>query len=312
MKKSVQYTQALISIKDSIYSKEKVVISEELNEKYNTALNQAQIAESKLLLAKERSFRNLLLFSLGLLLLLILAMLLWRNSRKKMAEHRISVQNEKIKALEQRQKLLALDYIVQGQEEERQRIAQDLHDGLGGLLTSVRFQILAIQEKVKSLDNSELGNRAETMISKACDEVRRISHDMMPASLMSLGLQDTLEDTVVELNQSHQFKTKLVIAGELDKLPKNVQVNLFRIIQEAINNVIKHAQAKWLEITIQAETDIIVLKIQDDGIGAQKDSGSRPEGIGIQNIKSRVAYLGGEWQIDGTDGTTILITIPKQ
>jgi len=130
-----------------------------------------------------------------------MAMYAWSlmKRRKEKTDAALQLQSEKVKSLEQEKRLNAMDFILQGQESERKRIAQDLHDGLGGLLTSVRRKVGVIQASIQDLEKTNIVKEAEDLIENACDEVRRISHDMMPATLSSLGLEDAIEDLAADV-----------------------------------------------------------------------------------------------------------------
>jgi len=133
-----------------------------------------------------------------------------------------------------------MDSMVQGQEEERKRIAKDLHDGLGGILSSAKLQLKAVEKEIQKLEGLKLFEKAEGLLENASQEVRRIAHDMMPDALMNLGLQAAIEDLEYNINQSTTvtMKTQFYLANTI--LPEKTEVRVYRIMQEIIKNVIKH------------------------------------------------------------------------
>jgi len=149
---------------------------QDLQLKYESNVKQGVIDKQNLLLEKSKNQRNLLFYGLATLVLFSL----WMYSKYKDNQ---KIQNEKIKSLKQEQKLLAIDYLVKGQEEERKRIARDLHDGLGGLLTTVKLHIQNIHKEISIINDMQLFDKAENLIENACNEVRRIAHDMIPDAL---------------------------------------------------------------------------------------------------------------------------------
>lgn len=303
-KESNEYLNQYYTIKDSLENNELREKITELDIKYETVKKDSEIAAQQLIINQQASQRNLLL--IGAATLLCVAWFLFYRNRKNNL-----LANSKIENLEKQQKLLALDYMVQGQEEERKRIAQDLHDGLGGMLTSVRHQVRAIQDQINALTKVDLIGNTEQLIEKACDEVRRISHDMMPASLVSLGLIDAIEDLVNEIRAKSSFEVKLTHEGNFDNIADKAKVNIYRIIQEITNNTIKHSGARFLSISLSQRDQTIYLNISDDGSGFDYETAKEKGGIGLKSIESRVQYLEGAVKAESNDGgTTYEIEIP--
>ena len=182
-----RYLTSYYHIKDSLENNELRSKISELDVKYESSKKDNEIANQQLQINNSTSQRNLAIFG-GLAILGLAGFLFYRNRKNQ------HLAKAKIDNLQKQQKLLALDYMVQGQEEERKRIAQDLHDGLGGLLASARIQIQKVEKEMQKLGQMQLLSKAESMIDNAHQEVRRISHDMMPGALMDLGLIDAVED----------------------------------------------------------------------------------------------------------------------
>jgi len=299
---ALKYANKLDTVKSQSFLATRNKQVSELEATYQNISKTETINKQKLQLEKQTGQRNLLIAISSFLLLLSGFGFYAYTTRKRRIEQQLQLQNEKVDNLEKQQKLSALDYIVQGQEEERKRIAQDLHDGLGGLLTSVIRQIYSIQEEIKKLTHLNLADDAERMIAQACDEVRRISHDMMPASLVSLGLQDALEDLIDDttddkiLNIISHIEDSRLIKGDKEK------VHIYRIVQEVFNNVIKHASASTIHLSIEKTDHQIEILIKDNGKGATINELESADGMGIQNIKARVNYLEGKLEIETKPG----------
>ena len=260
-----------------------------------------EAAQKDLTIQRSKSQRNLAyLLTAGLLGLVGFFVYRYQKNQK--------LTSAKIENLENQQKLMALDYILQGQEGERKRIAQDLHDGLGGLLSTVRMKVKSISEQVEELAKIDVMGETEKLVTEACDEVRRISHDMMPASLMSLSLKDALEDLISEREIS--LDIELRYTGP-EALSEKVKVHTYRIIQEIVQNTQKHAQAKQLIIELMVESELKLMTI-DDGKGFDYSHEKSAVGIGLKNIESRVNYLGGTCEVASKqgEGTSFRIVIP--
>lgn len=196
--KSNELLYKYFEIKDSIYSEENRTILADLEIKYESSKKDAEIATQTLRI-NQRTTQGIWFIAGASALLLLTWFLVYRNRKNKI------LANAKFENLEKQQKLLALDYMVQGQEQERKRIAQDLHDGLGGLLTSAKLQIQKIQREIEKFTDLKLFDQAEKMINHAHTEVRRIAHDMMPGALIDLGLIDAIEDLINKLKKEQNF-----------------------------------------------------------------------------------------------------------
>lgn len=195
------------------------------------------------------------------------------------------------------------DRMIQAQEEERSRLARELHDGLGGLLGSIR--IGAFNKLKQDNVNQEW---LDAQLSEAIGDLRNIAHDLMPVSLPEKGLVYILEKTVARWNAANQFKTHLDCSIS-KRYPLPIEAGLYRIVSELIYNVKKHARASEVYISIWEEkkNDTLTLLVEDNGIGFSTDVA---QGIGLKNIRYRVDYLGGKVSIDSnSNGTSIVIEI---
>lgn len=195
------------------------------------------------------------------------------------------------------------DRMIQAQEEERSRLARELHDGLGGLLGSIRIGAF------NKLKNDPVNQEwLDAQLSESIEDLRNIAHDLMPVSLPEKGLVYILEKTVARWNAANQFTTHLDCSIN-KRYPLPVEAGLYRIVSELIYNVKKHAQASEVYISIWEEknNDTITLLVEDNGIGFSPDISG---GIGLKNIRYRVDYLGGKVSIDSnSNGTSIVIEI---
>ena len=200
-----------------------------------------------------------------------------------------------------------------GEEKERKRVAQDLHDGMGSLLSTLRLNAESID-----LSNKNLGEKEEIayqnvleMIDKACSELRNISHNMMPSSMEHFGLKITIESLIEKINLNEGTNFIFQIFNNEEKIDSQIEINIYRIILELVNNIIKHAKAKEASIQIILENNLLILMAEDDGIGFNYNN-QKVSGIGLLNIKSRTEAMNGIINIDSKEGrgTTIIIEIP--
>ncbi len=203
--------------------------------------------------------------------------------------------------------------LIKGQEEERQRIAAELHDGLGQSLLVAKNQITITRKEVSSDDPlaSQLQAVSETMTS-TLDEVRTIAHALRPYELDRLGFTHAVMAMIDRLRTSHHLDVRTKITPIDGRLDSSSELGLYRVMQEALNNVVKHAEATSLDLTIEEDDATIRLSIQDDGKGIDPDGLGAREGMGLMNMAERLRLLGGELHVESTYelGTKVTVTLP--
>lgn len=252
----------------------------------------------------------------GVVIMLIVSYIIIRSYQQRLNSNQIIArQNEEITArkineLESNRKIETISSMLQGQEVERERIARDLHDSLGGLLSTVKLHFDAIQTKVPELSDQKEYNKAYNLLDAACNEVRTISNNMQPGALLKLGIVPAIKDLVNRIESEETPHIEFLNYGTLNDLPIGVNLNIFRIVQELLYNSLKHAQAKEILIQLIRNDEDIEIMVEDDGIGF--DPQQIKKGMGTENVAARVNFLHGEISIhtDKGVGTTTTITIP--
>lgn len=194
--------------------------------------------------------------------------------------------------------------LIFAQEEERKRIARDLHDGIGQSLLLIKKQMASTHET--TVENQK-------MISETLEEVRSISRDLHPFQLEKFGLTAAITEAINKVeNSTELFITKE--SSNIDKLlTAKAEINLFRTIQEAMSNIVKHANATAAKISIQADTNGILVKIQDNGKGFDHELKlAKSKSLGLRTMHERVSSIGGQLNIEkgSPKGTTIVIKVP--
>ena len=247
-------------------------------------------------LHKQNNQRNIFIFSgLGIIILFIFVLYFYRYKSRK---DKI-ISRQKISQLEEEKKLLAVRSLVEGQKEERKRIATELHDGLGVLLSVTKMKFSSLKEE--NPKNRELIDQATQFLEQATGDVRKISHNLMPGLLTKLGLYEALEDLFDKLSETEGVQAVCEIRGEQKRLPENKEYMIYRIIQEMINNTIKHADARYLELHIDINPETLGIRFSDDGKGFNREEHDHQSSIGLESIWSRVNFL---------DGTIVLESAP--
>jgi signal transduction histidine kinase len=221
---------------------------------------------------------------------------------------------EKTQEIIQKQQEISQSILI-GEERERKRIAEELHDGLGGLLSALKLNVERIDYQNKGFSPQEqiAYQSMLDMIDKACQEVRDISHNMIPVSLAHFGISMVLHNMARQINQGGKIKLEIDVFGFDKRIDQNTELHLYRIVLELFNNILKHAGAQKAVIQLIKQNKYISLLVEDDGGGFEQVKASK-NGIGLLNVQSRIKLLGGNISIDTSpqSGSTIIITIPYE
>jgi signal transduction histidine kinase len=307
-----QYWLYYDNLKDSIVNLERSKQVEELETKYRTAEQKKEIADKKSDLAEAKlklENRNKWIFGLtgGLASILLLAFALFQNYRRKtQAEKDAAIIAERERGLKA---------MIEATEEERKRIAKDLHDGIVQSLTGLSLRLqkgFSFLKSISEKDQQEFeGSRK--MLDESIAELRTISHQMMPRVLSEMGLIPALDDmlgkSLGNTNIQYEFEHHKV---EGERFAENMEVSLYRICQELVNNIIKHSEAKAVSVQLLKTKTHLVLVVEDNGKGFNFDDDNNLNGIGLMNISSRAKAINGEvnYQPSPEQGTVATIRIP--
>ncbi len=208
-----------------------------------------------------------------------------------------------------RQQRNEMKRVLQTQDSERQRMAADLHDDLGGVIATINHQLTQSLTTTSLAELRQKLQQISQVTAQAGDKVRSIAHNLMPPDFQRLGLVGSVQQLVSALNDP---RFQCVIFGEPKRLTADIELNAYRILSELIHNARKHAQAQHVLVQILFHPDHLSLVVEDNGVGRglPKDE-SDQAGIGLKNISSRVNYLNASWHTDtGEQGTTTIVEIP--
>ncbi len=295
-KKSVQY-------KDSIFNSENKETVKNLEDKRVIDLKNKEIQITKLDIEKKSTLNKILIgSSIGLLLLGFLGYRNFRNKRK--------LQNLKISELEKDKQLFAIDSMLKGQEEERSRIAKDLHDGLGGLLSGTKLSFTNMKENLLlTPENALQFEKSLSMLDITIADLRKVAHNLMPEALVKFGLNDALKDFCSTIQLASNITVDYQKIGLERKIGNTAETFIYRIIQELVNNAVKHAQATEILVQIAYANDKIAVTVEDNGKGY--DQNQTTTGDGLDNIAYRVKYLNGtiDTQTSINNGTSVNIEL---
>lgn len=320
--KAYQTHVAFANLRDSIVNDEIALQINDLQTRYETEKKEKEIA----LLTQERAVQeaelarmNALLIAsiIGCILLGALILVTVRFYRSKMkskaliAQKNEEISHQKIQELKQREKLISMDAMVSGQEEERKRIAKDLHDGLGSLLANVQIRFSSMED-ITHTENSTTYQQTNALLNEACHEVRKIAHDMMPGALVKFGLIPAIQDICQSFEKTTKIHVDFQVYGANGRFEEKKEITIYRIIQELLNNIRKHAQAQEIIVQISVHEGEFTLIVEDDGVGFDVASARTKDGLGLRSLESRVKYIHGKLTIDSTpsQGTTVTVEVP--
>jgi signal transduction histidine kinase len=317
-----RYKQKYAALQDSILSENRVIAVNNLTYKYESRQKNTEIKlleKEKALAEESNQQQRRALIVLGIvaaLLFLVIYYIIRFYSEKINTARIIEKQNEKINLqkineLKDKIQINSMHSMIEGQEVERERIAKDLHDSLGGLLSTIKLQVDNIRNKEKNKKEYPAFDKATKLLDTAVAEVRTISQNLQPGALNRLGLVAAISDLVNRYDDKFGPEIHFHHFGISGKLDQTVALGIYRIIQEILNNAVKHANANEIILQLNKEGEEIIIHVEDDGIGF--DTSKKYKGMGMENIRSRVNYLKGNIEIDSrkNEGTSFLIHISE-
>ncbi|MGN6293301.1 MAG: tetratricopeptide repeat-containing sensor histidine kinase [Chitinophagaceae bacterium] len=282
--------------------------TEELETKYSVEKKEAQIKAQQSVIRQKNMLNYVFLISA--VILLIALMLAWRNYKI-----RRKVQQQRITELETEKQLAATEAVLKGEEQERTRLAKDLHDGLGGMLSGIKHSLSNMKENlIMTPDNARAFERSIDMLDSSIREMRRVAHNMMPEVLVRYGLNTALKDFCNEINRSGVIHANYQAIGmDNVEVEQTIAITIYRIVQELVNNSIKHAAAKNVLVQVHAveQEKLLTVTVEDDGKGFDTAALKQSSGIGWSNIQNRVEFLKGKLDIVSSPGkgASVLIEI---
>ncbi len=321
-----QYEQAFrhltsyIQINNSIAGENVVQHVNQLEVKYRTAQKDKEIAEKKLLLALqekniEQKNKWIAAISSGIVLLTLLLILLYRGyqHKKRSQAHQIEFLRQQRELLHKEQEIGQLKAMMKGEEQERIRIGRELHDGIGGLLSAAKINFSAIQRRNDQLAATEDFDNTLMLLDEATSELRKTAHNLMPEILIKSGLAEAITTFCERMQRGQELDIHVQCYGDLPRLDTSFELAVYRIIQELVHNIIKHARAQSALVQLNWQEDVFNIMVEDNGIGIQAAASEKP-GIGLANIRSRVQALNGQVDIESSpgQGTTICITFARK
>lgn len=296
-KEAMEQATIYQQIRDSANQVEKIRAINEIEIKYRTEQKDKEIIQKKMMITRQEKAINtknmIIAGSVGTAVLVLLSGFIFYRSKRK-----IDLRNAEI---------LRLKAAANGEEQERSRISRELHDGLGGMLTGIKMNLRTLQKQEDTTTLPEKLDGIMDMLQGMGEEIRKTAHNLMPDVMLEYNLQQALQLYCGTLN-TEQLRISLQFNGHLTIKDKSLELSIYRIVQELVQNIVKHAQATVAEIQVTQLKDKLCLSVEDNGVGFDSEQG---QGIGLQNIKTRVSSLNGYYSLTSAPGkgTTAFIEI---
>lgn len=308
---SLIHKNAYLAIRDSIANKEIANNINQLETKYRTAQKDKELLQKKYQISsqenklKKKNSWILIASSLSALLGLLF-FFFYRQNRQKQLIHR-----KQIDVLQHRQEIEQLKAIMKGEEKERERMARELHDGIGGMLVSARLNLGSIRETYPEAVYNYKIEDVMKMLQNTSSEVRRTAHNLMPEVLTRAGLEDAIGIYCDEIGHGSNMEIDIQFQGDFSWLGKSAELLLYRIVQELVQNVVKHAGATYMAILLRHYEQSLSITVEDNGSGFELNE--EHKGSGLYSMKNRVEALRGEISIMSAPGrnTTVFIVLEK-
>ena len=312
-----EFLSKALHLGDSLYTTATSEKIAEMEARYESEKKQQQITalekdrQISLLSLKQKAIFNWLMAGLALTLLVV-SFLIYLNLRRSrmLARQTEKMQQQRIVELEKDHELLVVNSLLKGQEEERGRMARDLHDGLGGLLSGVKFSMHHMKDNlIVTSENMAVFERSLDLIDTSIAELRRIAHNMMPEGLVSYGLDEALKQYCSSINTNGMLRVTYQSVGLSGRMADAVEITAYRIIQELVNNILKHAAATEASVQVIRGEGRLNIVVEDNGRGFDMKSLDEKKGAGWVNIRARVDYLKGQLELNSEPGKGTQVNI---
>ena len=312
--KAYEYQERSYNLTDDFRDKELRTIIEKINAENNFGLGkQLGIKEEENKRLKDQ--RTFWFFGIGSLVIII-SLLYWVNFYKlkknnlglKLSQTQL-IQNQKIEKIRSDSQIRILNATIDGKESERKQIAETLHDSVSALLSSANLHLQATRNHFNGKTPIEI-DKTQEIITEASQKIRDLSHTLVSSVLLKFGLKFAINDIAEKYSNSQiEFKTDI---GDIKRYHQNFEIKAYNIIQEFINNILKHSKAENATIALKEKNKRLYLKITDDGIGFDKTQVTVKDGLGINQIDARIQVMKGYFFIDSSEnkGTIIDVELP--
>jgi len=306
VEQALYYDELTQITRDSLLNKDIQENILDIKEKYAASEREHRISMQNAQLQK----RKFLIVGLATIVFLLLIAVLFYVRFQKQKQ---VLQLQKIRQLETEKQLTATESVMRGEEKERSRLARDLHDGLGGMLTGIKYSLGTMKGNlILKAEDAMAFERSIDMLDSSIKEMRRVAHSLLPEALVKYGLDMAVKDFCSDISQSGKMKIIYQSFGmENLRIENDYSKTIYRIVQELIGNALKHSGAREVVLQLSCDDSTLSMTVEDNGSGFAVEDIENTAGIGLKNIRSRIDYLKGSLDIDSSPegGTSVFIEI---
>ena len=311
------YQEKSYNIKDNLRDKEIRRMVEQIYTQHKENLEKektALVKEQRKLEEAQEAKTSMLFGVLSFLVLIVSGVIIYnyklrqKNLRLKLSESKL-IQQQNLEKVKSEAQVKILNATIDGKDTERKLIAEILHDNVSALLSSANMHLTATKKQFDGDAPQEI-EKTQAIISEASQKVRDLSHNLVSSILLKFGLEYAIKDVVKKYSNS-QLKLE-VSAKNINRYNQEFEIKIFNVIQELINNILKHSKAKHAQIDLKEEKNQLTVLVKDDGVGFSTSSSSFSDGIGLNQVEARIHMMDGKLTIKSevNVGTTIHITVP--
>jgi signal transduction histidine kinase/Tfp pilus assembly protein PilF len=299
-KMAMAFQDTFYQIQDSLASIQKSINFSRLELQYKTAEKDQLLAKNQLIIAQQNarmaSKNTTIVLVIGLAVALLLLAIIW------WIRHRNWLQS-----LEQANKIEVLRAAVQGADRERSRIAADLHDGIGGMLSAAMMRFMAIHHEKKDITNVAAYNEAMNLLDEMGDEIRKTAHNLMPEALLKQSLPEAVQSFCTYMQGTALLRIEFQHFGDFPILSQEVKLSAYRIIQELLRNACQHSKASQVLVQLIMQQQLLIITVEDNGSGF--DTTKQYTGMGLHNLQTRINSLDGHCTIESQPGRGTSVNI---
>ncbi len=300
------YHELFFMYHDSLFNERKQKNIDEIKIKYESQklaseylILENENLEHTIALAEKKLQLNIVMGAgFTIVVIVILLLILFRTRYQK----NIIIRQQEIERLIRERKYLSAQALIEGQEAERKRISQELHDGLGVLLSTASLHLSYIPDTGSDQEKEEMYAKADEMLRRAGVESRRIAQNMMPGVLSNFGVFEAIEDLLEDVGDTADIKIQYTHQGSRGRIGERIEIVIYRIVQELVNNTLKYADAKSITLHIHRQSENLLISYSDDGIGFDLSKVENGKSLGLSGIRSRVDLLNGSLEIQSSPG----------
>jgi len=310
--KAYDHLRRFVDLKTDIQRNEKAEILAEIENNFENQLKDAELALSRNESKQAHMWKNVYRISSFVAAFLAIGLIMFFRQRNRLAQQNQNLAAQRISSLMQTQQINSYDAQLAGQEKERQRIAHELHDRVGGILSSMKMHFEGVKSNLTSenLENVDRFFTTSRLLDEAYQEVRRISHNLESGFIAQIGLFGSIKKLIKTVDKNTGIQTELNFFELEIPIKIEVQTAVYHIVQELVTNTLKHAKANKITVAITQHRHELNLMYEDNGMGFKKEK--HIQGIGYRSIDNRVKKMNGQWEVTGAKkkGISFVMTIP--